>query len=1043
MQRFNCLDRSASLQGAHLLEASAGTGKTFAVEQIFVRLLLEMSLEIEEILIITFTRAATRELKERIRKNIEKAAKQLQEDLIEWDYLLPFRGQKRALQKLRDSLGAFDRNQIFTIHGFCHRMLKEFSFEAKRSFSQKTDEPTPQIPEKLKKGVLDFLWTLPEELICPEQLALLCKKLSSPQKLAEKLLYSSMKAFEPGRSFVHFYEVYLDLMKNWSLSSSQMQSDFSQIAKNYKVQVKGQFEKQIEALCAPPTKEAFQFLLAQEGSLFEFLSPANRKVKYTPIAVQSDSFFTWGQIHLLPLIQEATERKNLFNLVAYEWSECVKKLMSGEEASDPDAILQTMHEALEKKEPFLRQIQTKYKAAVIDEFQDTDLLQWDIFRKLFLEKKSQALSVFLVGDPKQSIYRFRKADIYTYLQARDYLDPSCHYHLSTNYRSSSSLIDSLNTFFEKPWLNLPKSKTFLPYHPVLAGAKEGEKFADAKGALHFFLSPPVSTALTEERFFSFIAQEIFKLKTQTSSLSSFAVLVKDRYQASRVVSFLQKRGISALTKSHLPLGETFAFQALYELLDALIDPKTKGKMKLVLAGPFARMQLEEIPTEIPEPFFILKTLLEEKGLKHFFQRLFSSVLHKVSVLEGIALQDADFVRDFFHAVELLLHWEQEEGFSLQGLKRVLKNILLQEIEDDGRLRRRPGSDDEAVQVMTMHVSKGLEFDVVFALGLAASTPKPEDEIEELEAEKLRQLYVAMTRAKRRLYVPAILEEASPEEDGTSSPIHLFLHRLCEGKHLEKVLQEMAQKTNVTWDILSETPHLDFSSPQKTESEFFPLSFSPLSIKPSYLHSFTSLAFAQRIENGPLEEGYTIHTLPRGAEAGILLHEILEDIFSSSYPVWKKPEDVLRLVEQKIKPTKFAPWLISLQDLMLEVTKLPFLANLVPEDLQVEMEFIFEKEPHFIKGFIDLIFRKGDQLYLLDWKSNWLGTKDEDYSYENIQQTMRANDYELQAAIYAGALKRAFPTLQFSGAYYVFLRGLHSLTQGVLFFEPRKDYGRSA
>src|SRR5580704_10888003 len=98
MQRFDCLSPESPLKGPHLLEASAGTGKTFAVEQVFVRLLLESSLDVEQILVITFTRAATRELKERVRANIEKALAQLASDKIEWAYLLPFQGQKEALQ---------------------------------------------------------------------------------------------------------------------------------------------------------------------------------------------------------------------------------------------------------------------------------------------------------------------------------------------------------------------------------------------------------------------------------------------------------------------------------------------------------------------------------------------------------------------------------------------------------------------------------------------------------------------------------------------------------------------------------------------------------------------------------------------------------------------------------------------------------------------------------------------------------------------------------------------------------------------------------
>src|SRR5690606_15460837 len=122
---------------------------------------------------------------------------------------------------------------------------------------------------------------------------------------------------------------------------------------------------------------------------------------------------------------------------------------------------------------FKAKVRQKYQAAIIDEFQDTDKVQWDIFQKLFIEEPLQAL--YLVGDPKQSIYRFRKADIYTYLAARVTLGEENAYVLDTNYRSSKSLVSALNALFERPFLYLPKLKEILPFYPVKAGSQiEGD-----------------------------------------------------------------------------------------------------------------------------------------------------------------------------------------------------------------------------------------------------------------------------------------------------------------------------------------------------------------------------------------------------------------------------------------------------------------------------------------------------------------------------------------------------------------------------------------
>ncbi|MBX9744456.1 MAG: UvrD-helicase domain-containing protein, partial [Chlamydiales bacterium] len=498
--------------------------------------------------------------------------------------------------------------------------------------------------------------------------------------------------------------------------------DFHLMAKNYKMQIKGRFEEQIQALFSPPTRETFRLLLAEEGSLFEFLSVQNRKVKWTPLVTRSEAFFLRGERLFYPLIQEATNPKKLLAALSYAWSKNAKKLMQQEELLDPDGILQMMHEKLANGS-FVHLIQKKYAAAIIDEFQDTDALQWDIFRTLFI---SPDRPVFLVGDPKQSIYRFRKADVYTYLQAKAHLPSSRHYFLDTNFRSSPSLIGALNALFEKDWLRLPKLGSFLSFNPVLAGVSTFKSLSDAKGALHVFLLEAQQKRgedLLESSVCPFLVQEIKNLQKDVVSLNDIAVLVKDRFQATKIVSFLRQRGIAALTKTHLSLGETLGFEVLYELFQALLDLKDQSKAKLVLAGPLGLIKGEEVPIATPLIFFELKEILVQQGLARFFPKLLSSSIYKHSVLEAVSLQDAEFYTDFFHAMELLLQWEQKEGFSLEGLFHALQYIRQTRSEENEELRQKTLSDEAAVQVMTMHVSKGLEFDIVFAVGLGAKTPK--------------------------------------------------------------------------------------------------------------------------------------------------------------------------------------------------------------------------------------------------------------------------------------------------------------------------------
>ena len=157
-------------------------------------------------------------------------------------------------------------------------------------------------------------------------------------------------------------------------------------------------------------------------------------------------------------------------LIRSMWNPIAEKILLEEEHLNPDEILLQMRKAIELP-LFAKQVRQKYTVAIIDEFQDTDSVQWDIFRSLFLE--GPALRAFyLVGDPKQSIYRFRKADVYTYIQARDFLGEEHLYHLDTNFRSSKKLIGALNAFFARDWLTLPKVNRTLPYIPVQAGGRD-------------------------------------------------------------------------------------------------------------------------------------------------------------------------------------------------------------------------------------------------------------------------------------------------------------------------------------------------------------------------------------------------------------------------------------------------------------------------------------------------------------------------------------------------------------------------------------------
>ncbi len=1045
MQRFDCLSRTCPVFGPHLLEASAGTGKTFSIEHVYLRLILESRkndpIEVENILVVTFTRAATRELKSRIRANFEKALYFLRSKNIEdaWDYLRPYinsgiesEDSDEAVRALSDALASFDRCQIFTIHGFCWRMLREYAFEAKEGFTLPDPDGERVVPERFRQAALDFLeYGIDGDLLCPEQAAILLKKYESLDEIADRLLHLEKTQ---GFSFSEFHEKCKAALQSWSgdrVEEAKLIDDFRSLENGFKKK-DGNFETQAAALAQifsePSDPAPYREILKEKSSLFDFFDLSNRKIKAVmPESLHYPGIFDWARTHLSPLIQEA--HKKIFPTLQAAWNPVAERILKEEAWVDPDKILEKMQNAV-GNESFATAVQKKYKAAIIDEFQDTDAIQWDIFRRLFLEK-DLLRALYLVGDPKQSIYRFRKADVYIYLQARALLGDAHLYQLDTNFRSSKKLVAALNALFSRDWMHLPQLKRTLPFLPVQAGSNIDSTFSDEKGSIHFLLADAKEAKDPFEAIFlPFAAEEIERLLPEVKNGSAFALLVKDRYQAETALLFLRQRGIAAIARSRTPLGQTLAFQAIRELFDAILSPG-ESAAKIVEMGPFGASF----------PFSDFKILLETKGLVSFCSEFLTTPVQQASLKERIVSYDLSFYRDMMQIFEALFSWEAKEGFSFKGLDRFLNR--LEKLNEDEGGRRRMESDEGAVQIMTLHVSKGLEFEIVFALGLASRTPETEEGVEEANAEKLRQLYVAMTRAKRRLYVPAVLSQK--EADASShSPMELFCRTLETESPLADFLADLSKKESLTFEWAG--AEKNSISEEKTETKrAVSLSFEEFrpSIAPSYLYSFSSLAQTKSEiggEKAPVSlvglaekkekaEGFTLHTLPKGTETGIAIHQLFEKVFTSS--IWKNEAALHQLVEDEFRFSPLRPWKEALLQMVQNTLALPLesdgasfsLGQLEPNELCVEMEFLFATPPNYIKGFIDLVFCHKGKYYFLDWKTNWLGDSDAAYDPLSLKNAMESHDYPLQAALYAEALRRYLNKGEiFGGAFYMFLRG---------------------
>ncbi len=303
---------------------------------------------------------------------------------------------------------------------------------------------------------------------------------------------------------------------------------------------------------------------------------------------------------------------------------------------------------------FVDEIRKKYQAVIVDEFQDTDPVQWNIFETLFLTDPTKA--VYLVGDPKQSIYAFRSADIYTFLEAAKGFNIEQKAALTTNYRSTQGLLDGLNRLFcGKPWMDLPKLQQQL-FVPLSNAAKQGDGelcFMIAEGELGMGKRWP--SEIVEQQFFSYIIHEIHQHHLEPREI---AILVKDRYQALRVKNVLEKYQVPCVISRGASLGDSIMVDLLLELVEACHGTDPLSSVKKVLLGPFVQLPIEELTDEAvfqaKAVFSELSRVWLENGFSVFLAQFLQTKFWKRSVFQTLCSIEALY-DDLMQIVEKILY----------------------------------------------------------------------------------------------------------------------------------------------------------------------------------------------------------------------------------------------------------------------------------------------------------------------------------------------------------------------------------------------------
>jgi len=601
-----------------------------------------------------------------------------------------------------------------------------------------------------------------------------------------------------------------------------------------------------------------------------------------------------------------------------------------------------------------------YRAALIDEFQDTDPIQYSIFQDIF-----DGLPMFLIGDPKQAIYSFRGADIFTYLNAARHIGPENRHTLKKNWRSEEGLIHALNCFFSRPANSNPFVFDQIGFSPVEAADKKGRTILkdSREGPLTlWFISAddgkPLNKESSEQEIAGATALEISRLLDRESGEAvligdrpvrpdDIAILVRENRQAILIRDELVKYAVPCVVFSDQNVFESEEAFEMEVLLNAISQPHSEGLVKAALATACMGMSSQEIDAlnrdetaweEILVSFRHYHELWASKGFMRMFRELVSVTKVRQKVL---ALKRGErMLTNLLHLAELL---NQAGTQRRLGMSDLLKWLALQRETSKGRVdeyQLRLESDENAVKILTVHKSKGLEYPVVFCpftwgdsmlrdkdhfafhdpeskwkavfdLGSERIAQNRNQAEKEALSENMRLLYVALTRAKNRCY----MVWGAISNVGTSAPAYLLHHAglapVSEGigplKQLVLDADIMRRELNelltpepspiVIRDLPVGVPkpytppwtgdatlvHRTFAG--AIDRSFKVTSFSALTSEAAHTGEATDYdaLYLRPAEEGAAEDGSArdVFGFPRGARPGIMMHELFENLDFSS------------------------------------------------------------------------------------------------------------------------------------------------------------------
>ncbi|OQA32037.1 MAG: RecBCD enzyme subunit RecB [Betaproteobacteria bacterium ADurb.Bin341] len=1024
------------LQGRQLIEASAGTGKTWNICGLYLRLLLEKGLPVDQILVVTFTNAATAELRERIRSRIVETLAWLKQGGGGGDpfvaalmaTLEAHADRQTMTTRLEAALHAFDEAAIFTIHGFCQRALSDTPFAAGLPFALQLVENDQEI---ILQAVQDF-WRrrVASGDLAPELADYLLARKDKPERWARLLKRHLAKPLSrslglPPEEGLHLDPTIIDAafaaaQTCWNAGVAETVRVALPELKTITPDAIEKARQGWEAYLAGGEALATQVFDKLELFRASVLQSRTRSKCQPPV----HPFFAAAET-LLALVDEAMAqleqaRLGLLGELFAEAGQALREKKRQQRLISFDDILHNVHAALcgSDGDRLAGTLCARYPAALIDEFQDTDPLQFAIFDRIFGQNHSLPLQgggqegdgiLFLVGDPKQAIYSFRNADLHTYLKVREQVAE--RHTLRHNQRSVVGLIEGCNALFGRNAgaFILPG----LAYEPVLRGERQPRHLVDHTeppdaAALRIWRLPGASSprplagregnsasiacrprsrsamqcrpwgaeqgagerglldrSAALQRAAEATAAEVARLLKagQAGQITldgenlqpgDIAILVRSHGQGRRMREALTVLNVGCVELSPQSIFASTDAEGLECVLLAVLEPARTNLLFAALATEamgYDANRLEALnrdePTllEIAARFFRYREQWRQRGIAFMLRQwLFGEGV----VARLLARPDGERrLTNWLHLAELL----QQQAALNPAPDALVRWLAAQRSEGEGGevAQLRLESDRNLVHIVTIHKSKGLEYEFVFCPFLWDGHPGKSGGLEgaeyhddalqpvidfrpldkagkeeirrrqnrERDAELMRLVYVALTRAVQRCVLVA---GGYLFRDSEKQASHSLLNFLVAGGGMayEQWLEHKTPLSEIltAWQTLahSAAPHLALSdlpatfgipltaeipagnftalppprviAPGWRSGSFSSLSHGAEQEVAAVDHDGRSVASVDRSPEGALSDPDDFCAFPRGASAGECVHHVFEHIDFADHTGWK-------------------------------------------------------------------------------------------------------------------------------------------------------------